>query len=285
MNIFRQIAFAADGTGTGTGTENAAASSEPWHKGSDAETIGYLQNRGWDKLDVAEVARQAVKSHREAEKLIGVPQEKLIRIPEQNDVEGWNKVYGKLGVPADAKEYDFSALKGSDGNPLKPEAVGWLQNLAHTLKLSKPAAAEMIQQMQKATADQNATAAAAAEAAAAADEAKLKQDWGTNYNANKIIAENAGIKLGLTAEQVNGEAPVPKAQMMELMRKIGSQIGEDKFINSGGGPDKGPMTVEEAKYKLDALKNDSVWWEKYQRGDARAAKEFNDLTRMVAGHG
>jgi hypothetical protein len=35
--------------------------------------LGYLQNRGWDKVDAKTAAINAGKAHREAEKLIGAP--------------------------------------------------------------------------------------------------------------------------------------------------------------------------------------------------------------------
>src|SRR5258708_6406048 len=95
------------------------ASDKPWHDGLAAEDVGYFQNRGWDKVDAKTAAINAAKAHREAEKLIGAPADKIIRLPnDPNDAEAWRQVRLRLGAPKDAKEYDFSTVKFADGTDL-----------------------------------------------------------------------------------------------------------------------------------------------------------------------
>jgi len=81
------------GGGSGGGDAAAAAAAagaKPWYEGAAAEDVGYFQNRGWDKVDAKTAAFNAAKAHREAEKLIGAPADKMIRLPnDPNDAEAW----------------------------------------------------------------------------------------------------------------------------------------------------------------------------------------------------
>ena len=84
----------------------AAGGEKPWHDGLPAEDVGYFQNRGWDKTDAKTAAVAAAKAHREAEKLIGAPADKIVRLPnDPNDAEAWRQVRLRLGMPQDEKGY------------------------------------------------------------------------------------------------------------------------------------------------------------------------------------
>src|ERR1700721_4362885 len=81
-------------------------SPQPWHAGKvDAEVLGHMQNHGWHDKSPEEVALAAVKSHREAQKVIGVPPDRVLKIPvDAGDKAGWDKIHQRLGVPKEAKD-------------------------------------------------------------------------------------------------------------------------------------------------------------------------------------
>lgn len=254
-----------------------------WYSGVDNETVGYLQNRGWDKLPGDKAALEAIKAHREAEKLLGAPQEQLVRLPKDvNDVAGWNAVYSKLGVPDKVDDYDVSAVKLADGKPLGDKEAAEIKQIAADLKLPKASATLLAQRLVKLAEAENSNSKAEYEAKMAVETETLKKNWGNNFSANKLIAEETMKKLGIPEEAITALAETAGyAAAMEAFRNVGTRIGEDKFItaNRPGGV----MTKDEAVYKLSQLQNDSIWYGKFAQGDAAAAREFNDLTRIIAG--
>lgn len=256
----------------------------PWYGTPDPETLGYLQARGLDKMKPNEAALAAVKAHREAEKLIGAPADQIIRLPKDaNDVEGWNKVNQRLGTPADPKEYDFAAVKRTDGSDLGEEEVEAIRAIAHELQLPKGKAAILAQRLAKIADTEIEKGEVEYNGKIAAETEALKTNWGNNFAANKVVAENTAKSLGVSAEELASlERGLGYAKVMEMFRQVGTKIGEDKFVQSGGG-NKGPMTKDEAAFRLSQLEKDSIWWDKFNKGDVMAVKEFNDLTRIQAG--
>lgn len=257
----------------------------PWYGTPDTETLGYIQNRGLDKMTADKAAMEAIKSHREAEKFLGVPQDQLLRIPKDaSDVAGWNTVHAKLGAPADAKEYDFSAVKYKDGTPLSPEETESIRTIAADLKLPKNSAALLAQKLLALGEVSRETSMAKAAGELAQEQDKLNQNWGSNKAAHMVVAENAMRALGVTDEQIeNLSKQIGYATTMEMFRNIGARTGEDKFVTNGQGGQSGVMTKDAATYRLGQLQNDSLWFNKFQAGDVLAVKEFNDLTRIKAG--
>lgn len=255
-----------------------------WFGGYDADTQAHIATRGWDKLPVDQAVAQAVKAHREAEKMIGVPAEQLLRAPKDgNDKENLAKIYARLGVPADPKEYDFSGLKHKSGDDVKPEFVENVRALAAKYNLpkdvAKSLAADLIAENDTRTEAQTAEYTAKL----ATEKETLKTNWGANTQANMIVAQNAAQKLGVTAEHIAAlEKAVGYAGVMEMFRKIGAATGEDKFVTNGG-QGGGAMTKEQAQQKLDALQKDTIWMEKFNKGDTAAVQEFHNLTRLVCG--
>lgn len=273
------------GGGTTTTTTTQAA---PWYGTLAGEELGYLQNRGWDKLPANEVALAAAKAHREAEKLIGVPADKVVRLPKDAaDTEGWSEFRTKTGVPADEKGYDFAGVKFSDGTELDPNFTADIAKALHSAGVAKDKAPEIVRAI-VALGEKEATASAAErEAAINAQRDTLKINWGSNVEANLVIARNAVAALGVKQEAVDAlEGQIGYAAVMEMFRTIGTKIGEDTFVSTGAnGGARQVMSVDGAKAQLDALQNDSAWVTKLSNGDSTALREFDNLTRIVAGVG
>jgi hypothetical protein len=92
---------------------------KPWYDGkADAEIIGHMQNNGWDKdpvtaaIEASEVAPRAAEIPRRAGKPAGQAAEGRRR---RGRLEGG---HSRLGMPAEAKEYDLSGVKRADGTEL-----------------------------------------------------------------------------------------------------------------------------------------------------------------------
>lgn len=267
----------------------AAAASQPWYHGADQETVGYLQNRGWDRLQPAEVALKAAQAHREAERMLGVPKDELLRRPK--DEASAREFYSKLGVPAVATEYDFSAVKFSDGEALDAEFVSFLQNEALALHVPKADAARFAASLVKRMESQEAAETTVKQGQLALEKSELQKSWANNFDTNLFLARRGVAALGLEPSTVEAlESVVGYSKLMEAFRKVGEMNGEAKFITNGasGGPNGpgGVFTREQAIARQRELQNDRApggFVEKYLKGDPSAFQEMMSLSRIIAG--
>lgn len=258
----------------------------PWFTGVDPETSGYLTNRGWDKLDAKDVALKAITAHREAEKLIGVPSNRVVRLPENPaDSAAMADVFKKLGMPNEAKDYDLSNVKRAGDKPLDAPLENAIRAALHNGRVTKDNATAVAKEIVK----HLDTAAGEADVARSTklneEKETLAKSWGTNAVANQLIAQNAAKALGVEPEAVAAlEGVVGYSKVMEMFRLIGTKIGEDKFLG-GGNPHGGPSiaTREQAQARLQELKADTEWSKAYLNGDAVKGREMADLMKLIHG--
>jgi hypothetical protein len=273
----------------------APAPSKPWYDGVagvDQEIVGHWQNRGWDKKSAAEVALEATKAWKGAERLVGVPADQVLRVPKEvSDEAGWKAVWSRLGKPAEAKEYDFSAIKFSDGTPLDDAFAESARQWAFKFNLPKDAATGITQEFAKFLDTAETSEKTEREAKLVEQKAALKKNWGANEAAHKFTADRMARvleeKLGLenaalatsALEQVIGYDKI-----MDMFRFFGAAIGEDKFVRSDApGGKGGPMTVEQATAKRADLMSDPVWVKAYQAGDKTKLREMMALQSIITG--
>jgi hypothetical protein len=260
-------------------------SGDPWYKGADAELTGHIQNKGWDKKPVAEVAMEATRSQREAEKLLGVPAERILRLPaDQKNADEMKPVWQRLGAPADGK-YDFTTVKKADGKPLDQPLVDALTAASAANSLTKDAALGVAQAVAKHLEGATATRTAEQTAALATEKAELDKNWGANKEANMFIVKNTAKNLGITPEAVAAlEGVVGYKAVMDMMLNIGMKTGEAKFVtsqtpNAGGGV----MTKEQAIVRKGELFKDEAWVSAYNKGDSAKNKEMLALNVIITG--
>lgn len=275
--------------GTTTGTEGGAPvllSADPSFAKLDPVIQGHFKNKGWDGKTAFEAAVEAAKSHAEAERALGIPKDQIVRKPKDAaDKDGWANFNKSMGVPEKPDAYDFSKVKFGDGSDLDDSFVGTMRNVAHAAGLRPEQAnavvAEVVKFMDGSLADESAQATAAL----AASRDALAKSWGTNAEANRFIAGQAAIKLGLGEDVIDQiEKAAGYEKTMQALLKIGQAMGEDKFIadpNRRDG-DKTIMTREQAAARLEQLKADDEWVKKVNSGDYKANEEFNNLTRIMS---
>lgn len=253
-------------------------------EGMDAEMVGHLQNKGFDKLAAPQAAAALAKSWREAEKLIGVPPEQIIRMPKDptTDVDGMKAVWQRLGAPKDAKDYDFSKVLGADGKPASEKFIEALRKTSAELNLPKDTAAKLASSLVKFSDDNSAADGAERTAKLAEEKTALAKNWGANVAANTEVAKRAAAALGVKPEDVTAlEGVVGYARVMEMFRQIGTKIGEDKFITNNGNP-SGVMTREQAVARKAELMKDEGWVEKYMKGGSAENREMQSLIAIIA---
>lgn len=257
---------------------------ETWYSTLDEETRGFMQNKGFAKETPLEAFTTLLTSYREAEKKIGIPADRVLRIPEPEDKDGWKLVHQRLGVPATPEGYDFSTVKHSDGKDADPDFLTFMRGAAsaHNIPAADAAAfaSDLVkhQEAQKASADTK----DAAEVAVAHD--TLKQAWGANFEANKATADRAAALLGLSPDFINSAATLSSyGTVMEGLRKVGAAMGEATLQgNTAIGGQNRAMTREQAIAKKQEIITDPTWTARWFKGDKAAILEIGNLDRIIA---
>lgn len=266
-----------------------------WYSGFDAETQNYITTRGLADKDPSAAFLETAKAHQEAQAYIGVPKEQLLKLPKADaPPEEWDDVYTKLGYSKNADDYKLEGLKAADGTDVPDSFKDFVRTQAADLKLSPAAAAKFAEATFKHM--QDGTAAQSAEQTAAATRAmeQLRASWGPNYEANKVIADNAYAAIMIAAgfDQPTMTAAIQKlgetagrAETMQMLLAVGQKLGEDKFVGGGGpGGGLGPRNSDQAVARLTELKADSTWVSRFLAGGNAEVKEFNDLSTLAYGN-
>lgn len=291
-----QVCYEPDGAGAAAGAQGAAgadgaataaaaAAGSPWYQGKDGvddRLVGHWKNRYPGQLDdPVKVAIAATKGHMEAEKFIGAPANQLLRLPaDAKDEAGWNAVWARLGAPADAKEYEF---KTPDGKAVDEKLDATLRQIASETKLPKETAARVGASVAKFLQAAEVEGKAAYDAKLAEERVALDKNWGSNKDANLLVAKQAAAKLGVAPEAVMAlESVVGYAKVMEMFRTIGAKMGEAPFIgNDTTTQNNGVMSRDQAVAKKAELMGDTQWSKRYLDGGAAEVREMTMLNTII----
>lgn len=259
-------------TTTPPATPPAAQAPADWTSGLNDELKGFVQNKGF-KDPVA-----VLDSYRNLEKLIGVPQERVLKLPEKDEDPAWGQIFERLGKPKDAKEYDVKVPEGGD-----PAFADWARKTFHDLNLPKKQADALAAKWGEFATGVQSQQAEAYKTKVAGEEAELKKKWGLAYEQNIGVAKQATQAFGIDAAKVDKlEQALGFAGLMEFMHTIGSKIGEGSFVIGDGAPGfKGALAPAAALARINALRADPSFVAKYTSGDAGAREEMARLHEMA----
>lgn len=280
---------------TAVSTALSAAPAAKWYSTYDAETQNYITQRGLADKDPAAAFLEAAKAHREAQAYIGVPKEQLLKLPKADaPPEEWDAVWQRLGAPKDASGYDFSTVKFSDGSEAEPAFVDFLRAQAAALHLSPENAQRLAAETVKFLETADATVSADEQAAATRALEQLRQSWGANYDAHKVIADRAyaavmqaagfdQAKMTAAVQQLG--SMVGKVEAMQMLLAIGMKMGEDQFVGGGGpGGNTTFYTKESAVARINELKQDSEFAKRWLAGGVNETKEMSNLHQIAYGN-
>lgn len=255
-------------------TDGASApAAVPTWDGFNDDNKGYLTSKGYK--DVNEV----VNSYRNLEKAIGVPKERLLKLPEKADDPAWNDIYGRLGRPEKPEEYKLELPKDADTG-----MVDWFKKTAHELGLTRKQAETFFKSYNDMAGGKLAEMQNAAIQTEQQAEANLRKEWGKAYDQNLTVVAEAAGKLGIDDAMVGklkGALGIEGLNkfVYGLAQKIG---GEAEYVGSDGGT-KGfrALTPQEAQYKLKQLHGDSDFLRRYAAGETAAVEQFKQLTEFA----
>jgi hypothetical protein len=261
---------------TATAAAPAAAPAAPaagnWFDGFNDDLKGYTQNKGW--RDPA----ATVESYRNLEKLVGVPQDQIIKLPGGDaPPEAWNDIWNRLGRPSDPKEYGFQAPEGQD-----PAFSEWMGKTFHDAGVPKSMAEKIAAAYAEFGQQVGTQQQEARQAQLATEAAGLKTKWGAAHDQNIGIARQAAQGLGLDGATIDAlEAGMGFTKVMELFHTLGTRMGEGGFVGGDRGQQSGVLTPEAAQQRIQALRKDTEFLNKYAAGDEKARREFEQLHKWA----
>lgn len=261
---------AAPAAGAAPAAPAAAGAAPEWTSGLDDGMKGFVGNKGWkNPADV-------LTSYQNLEKLVGAPQDKIVKLPDGDDEAGWNAVYSKLGRPEKPEGYKFDMPKDAD-----PEFAKWAQANFHKNGLSGKQAENMVKAWNEYQAGIVTAQKTELEQAITQERQQLQREWGAAYETNTKIASRAAKEFGVTAEVIDAmEIAMGHDGVMKFFHSIGSKLGEGSFVMGNPNSD-GALTPDQAKQRIGQLQSDNEFVKKYTAGDAAARREMERLHKMA----
>lgn len=197
------------------------------------------------------------KTYKNQEKLLGVPADRIIRIPAPDDAEGLKTYRKQIGVPDAPERYDFAPV---DGAPeMHANTVAGMRNVFLDAGVPAEAGSKVWQGFNKLMTDFYAELQKSAQAEEAAAVDALKKEWGGDYDTRVAMVqglvnnlpENFGRFLDKTGA---GNDP----GVLQFLFDISQKLGEDAWKTpggGGGGGEKGADPVAALKAFDDDQKN------------------------------
>lgn len=245
--------------------------STEWHAGiADPELRGYVQTKGFK--DPAALA----ESYRNFEKLQGVPQDRIVKLPERSDdTAAMDAIYTRLGKPADATGY---ALTG-DAALIAP-----MGEAMHKAGLN-PAQAKLLNDAWNAeVGTMIATADAERKTQDAADMVGLRAEWGDKFDQNSELARRASKEFGLADTDFDLLAgAIGSSKTMKLFQAIGAKAAEPVPFDPARSVQGGALTAEAAGQRITQLSGDKDWTARYLAGGVAEREEMAALHKIKTG--
>lgn len=193
----------------------------------DATVKTWAQGKGWK--DPSMMAKSAYN----LEKMMGAPADQLLRLPRSDDPEGFRQAMGRLGRPAEAKDYaiDPEGVEGFD-----PGFADAARSAFLDADLAKPQAEKLVSWWNTRNAEMVKQAADNYKLSVETGEKDLKKEWGNGYEKQFSIAEKAVKDLGFTEEMIDAlDLRIGYAPTIRFLNGLGRKLGEDSFVSGKSG--------------------------------------------------
>jgi hypothetical protein len=236
-----------------------------------------LRDKGyWEPVKNADLST-VLKNYGHAQEKLG---KTVFSIPDNpDDAESWSKIYDKLGRPKSPDDYKYELPK-IDGQEWNQETIKDFNRVAHKIGLTNKQAQEFMKWLGS---DLNAKLKAHTEAKlqeAATTEAKLKREFGKDYDARIALAKRAGaLYFGQESVETWFDA-MPEPVIRGLM-KLGEQLAEDKVFGTNPPEMQGITTKEEALRRIAEIGSDRnhPYWSR-DRNDPRYKAAVEEMAQL-----
>lgn len=270
----------------------APAAPAPWYgELPDPELKGYAELKAWKSPS------EAIKAAREAERMIGVPKDELLRLPKDLTAakpEELDAIYNRLGRPAAATDYKLPEIPGGE------EFRGAMAPLLHSAGLNQAQASKLAEGWNAYNTAQQQAFQQAEEQKAQLNIEGLRKEWpGALWPERTQLARNTIARLGLTQEETTamelavGTSDQPGvATVIRALAKIGEVFkegsqGKEGFVDGNNASSRTfGLTPAAAHARLQELMGDREWGAKVLNNPkGPEALEQDRLQRIAVGAG
>lgn len=251
-----------------TGAAASGATGSDWMSGFNEENKGYVQTKGFKDPS------QVVDSYRNLEKLMGVPKERLLKLPEKDDAPEWGDIYNRLGRPEKPEGYGLTVPEGAP-----KEFSEWAAKNFHELGFTRKQGETLVNRWNEFQTNAQKQMTDSQKAAMETDREAIRKEWGAATDKNASLVDAAATAFGLDSKMVEKVAgAIGVANTMRFLYRVGSKLGEDNFITGDSSGGKfGPITPGAAKQRIGELMQDKEFVGRYTKGDLQAKEEMMRL--------
>lgn len=269
------------GTPPGGGDQPPAA---PWYNSfQDAEVKGWLSSYGDAYPNPESLALKAWN----LEKFVGAEKAgRGVVLPKSDaPADEWRNIFSKMGVPEKADGYTIPETSADD--PI----MASFREYAHSAKMPPVLFNDVIDWYNKEIVakaqDSDQRQQSEWERQAESELNEVRQEWGQDYDKKTELGRRAARQFipHESAEQLEEillkiEGALGTGFTMRFWANIGEAVGEHGFVGGDAGHIGGGMTPEGARLRIEQLKADKAWGEKFLAGDADAKAEWARLHKI-----
>lgn len=260
---------------TTTATQEGAGEANRWW--SD-EYNDLVTAKGWDKQDPNAV----IKAYQNVEKIVGVPGDRVLKLPGEGDPDGVQAMWGKLGKPEEASGY---SVEWGDG--IDDAFKDGLAKTFHDANLTDEQAKVLYEKYNELN---DGLANEAQEQKTQQWQVELdglQREQGTAWKEYVGGANRAAQKLGLTAEDLGAmDALYGPAWTVKHLASIAKALGGEVTLPNDQTPGNASttgMSAPDAKARLAALESNADWQARILNKDKTALQERRNLISIMHG--
>jgi hypothetical protein len=226
-------------------------------------------------------------SYYNAQKMIGVPKDQLLRIPTSDKPEDWAPVYNRLGRPEKAEDYKLKVPEGFP--PAEKSYVESWTARAHELGLTQKQFEGMYNRLYEMAGQSIAQQKANQDGQVAAWVGSLKTEWGQAFD-TKVEQSRSALsyyadKAGVTAElkkamDETGAGNHPA--FLKLFNYMGLNLHEDGKLTGKAFGESALQSPVEAQQQISALMQNKDFMKQYMNPNRRDPAKIEAMARMEA---
>lgn len=264
--------------------EEGQATETTWYEGANDETIGYLQNKGWDKDPL-----KAISSYQELEKFNGADADHLMKIPKDMAEDGaLDSIYDRLGRPEAADKYtlDLGDIQ------VDQTRMSMASEVAHKAGLNNA----QFEALAKADAEYTAAAQETYNKEVAQQQEieyqTLQKEWGPKAAEREELARRglrSMLPQGVDKDSLTAkiEDAIGTANTLRLFANVGEKMSKEDVIHDSEGTHRFGYTKEQATADrvilMDELAGDIERRNIYNSNKGPDVAKMKRLNEMISG--